>query len=341
MRKRLVLFLVSIFTFSALLVGCGKGSDSAQSDSGDKSGEGSEVNLTKRPITLVVPWSAGGITDATARILAEEAVNYLPEGAEIVVENRPGASGSIGATEIASANPDGYNLLISPLVPITEGPHFGETSYGYKDFTPITQVLSTPTVFAVNADSDIKSYEEWIKYVKDNPGEFSYGSPGAGTLDHIAMEAIALEHNLKIEHVPYKGNAPMISDLLGGHVDGGHMQIPDLIPHVKEDKVNVLWNTGSKGFPYMPEDIPTIRDKGIDLNMDAITAIVGPANLPEDIRGALNEAFKKAIESETFKEKMNKSNLAPSYAGPEKLKEIIEKRYETSGKIIEEAGLAE
>lgn len=340
MAKKIISLLVLIITLFGLLVGCGQESDTTEGNA-DKGGNESKVDLTKRPIKLIVPWSAGGMTDATARIIAEEAVNYLAEGANIVVENRPGASGSIGATEVANSNPDGYNLLISPLVPITEGPHFGQTSYDYTDFAPVTQVLSTPTVFAVNADSDIKSYEDWVEYVKNNPGEFSYGSPGAGTLDHIAMEAIALENNLKIEHVPYKGNAPMISDLLGGHVDGGHMQIPDLVSHVEEGNVRVLWSSGSNGFPYMPEGVPSIADKKIDLEMDAITAIVGPADLPDNVRDVLDKAFKKAIDSKEFKERMKKVNLDPSYAGPGELKKTIETRYKSSGEIIKESGLAD
>lgn len=298
-----------------------------------------ELDYSNQSLKIIVPWESGGLTDATARLLSEEVVEYLPEESKVVVENRPGASGGLGSTEVANAKPDGHTISISPLVPVTEGPHFGQVSYEYTDFEPIAQLLSTPTVFAVSADSDIETYDDFIEYAKENPNDFSYGSPGAGTLDHIVMEEVASENGISIDHVPYEGTAPMISDILGGHVDGGHMQIPDLVPHIKDGTIRILWNSGSEGYPHMPEDTPTISELGIDMEMDAKTSIVGPVDLPEEMRDELAKAFEQAMQSDEFQEKMENANFVPEFEGPEKLQETIEERYKLSGEIIEDAGI--
>ncbi|WP_169792848.1 Bug family tripartite tricarboxylate transporter substrate binding protein [Lentibacillus amyloliquefaciens] len=331
-----MLIVFSLLVSVLLLAGCGNESK----DSGASSEE-EAVDFSKKPIKLIVPWSAGGITDVTARLLAEEAVNHLPEGAEVVVENRPGGTGTIGAAEVANAEADGFTLLISPLVPVTESPSIRQTPYEYDDFDPVLQVLSTPTAFAVGTSNDIATYEDFVQYAKDNPGEFKYATGGVGTLDHIVMEAIALKENIDIKHVPYEGAAPIINDILGGHIDGGHLQIPGLLPYVEEGDVRIAWNSGSEGFAYMPKDTPTLEGK-LDLpEMDAKTSIVGPKGIPEETLNIIVDAFKKTMDSEKFKEKMENANLEPAFAGPEELGETIETRYQTSKKIIEESGIAE
>lgn len=316
-----------------VLAGC-----SSEKEAGDTA----NADFSKSPIKLIVPWSAGGITDVTARLLAEEAVKYLPEGTDIVVENRPGGSGTIGATEVANSKPDGHTLLISPLVPVTESPSFTTTPYEYTDFQPVVQVLSTPTVFAIKKDSNMKTYDDFVKYAKENPGKFTYATGGAGTLDHIVMEGIALKEGIKIEHIPYEGAAPVVNDILGGHIDGGHLQVPGLLPYVKEGDVTILWNSGGDEYSFMPEGTPSLSEEDLDLPiMDAKTSIVGPKEMPEETLDMLVDAFKQAMENEKFIDKMNNANLEPAFLGPDELAEIIENRYTTSKKIIEESGMAE
>lgn len=322
-----------VIVLAFVLVGC-SGNDSSSNTEEDVA-----VDYSKNPLKIIVPWASGGLTDATARLLSEEVVDYLPEGSKIVVENRPGASGGIGSTEVANAKPDGHTVLLSPLVPIIEIPQFGQVTYDYKDFDPIIQLLSTPLVFAVNADSEIKTYEEFVEYSKENPSGFSYGSPGAGTLEHITMEKVSAENDISIEHVPYEGTAPMISDILGGHVDGGLMQIPDLVPHLKEGTIRLLWNSGSEGFPHLPEDTPTLKDLGIDITMNGQTSILAPDETPDEIKEMLEDAFKQALESEKFIEKMENANFEPSYESSADLEKIIEERYELNSGIIEDLGI--
>ncbi|MDX5475014.1 MAG: tripartite tricarboxylate transporter substrate binding protein [Bacillaceae bacterium] len=321
-------FKLFILAISLLLVAaCSSGNTSSQDVS----------EFPTRDLEIIVPYAAGGTTDTAARALASVVGEYLPKKANVNVVNKAGGGGVIGSMDIYNAKADGYKIGMNTIGPMTIKPHTDNTAYSYDTFEPIMQVVATPNVLLVQIDAPWNTYEEWFEYVKANPGKFTYSTTGAGLTQHITMESFSNETGVELTHVPYDGGAPAIAALLGGHVQGSVVQTLEALPHVQSGSVKALINTGSEiadGF----EDVPLLKEKGVNVASDVWTGLVAPQDTPKEIVAILHEAFKKALEDERVIETFAKLGVPTKYASPEEFAEIIKRDYEINGEVLKATG---
>lgn len=260
-----------------------------------------------KPITLVVGYPAGGSTDLTGRAVGDALAKQL--GVPVVVENLGGAGGAIGAQKVANAAPDGYTLLvgannevaISRLVTKT-------TKYELKDFTPIGLIASQPMVLVASPSAGVKNLDEFIAKVKAAPGQTSYGSSGVGTGLHLAGEMVKQRAGLFMTHIPYRGVAPLTTDLVGNNLEFGVFVLSSGLPHIKSGKVVALGTTEARRSAFTP-DIPALGEHAALQGIDIGTwfALLGPAKLPEAVRARLKTALNAVLNSAEFRSKMEAS----------------------------------
>ena len=257
-----------------------------------------------KPVTLVVPFPPGGSTDVIARAIGPKLHEKL--GGVFVVENKPGAGGAIGAAAVKRAAPDGYTILVSSLGPYVIGPHLIKNG-GYdplKDFDYITVAVQAPNVLAVPANSPHKSVADVIAYEKANPGKMTFASAGNGTSDHLTAELFWQQTGTTGVHVPYKGGAPAMSDLLGGQVDATFMNINTGITNIKAGKLRALAITSTKRSPLLP-DVPTMEEAGVkNFAVYSWQAVAAPKGLPPDIKAKLHSAIVEALNDPQVKPKL-------------------------------------
>jgi tripartite-type tricarboxylate transporter receptor subunit TctC len=249
-----------------------------------------------RPIKVVVPFPAGGPTDGTARIISDRLGAVL--GQTIVVENRGGgAGGSIGAKFVATSDPDGYTVLLTPGGSLTTGPAV-HTNIGYdpvKAFVPVAQVIDTPQVVVVHQDVPVKTMAELVAYAKANPGKLTWGSQGFGTAPHLLAELFKLDAGVNILHVPYRGTAPMLAAIVAGEVQMAADPMPTVLPHIQSGKLRALAVTNARRSPKLP-DIPTVIEAGFPkLEATFWLGVVAPAGTPPAIVNKLNAAFRESL----------------------------------------------
>jgi tripartite-type tricarboxylate transporter receptor subunit TctC len=248
-----------------------------------------------KPVTLVVPFPPGGSTDLIARTLSAKLAEKIG-GATFVVDNRAGATGTIGASQVAHAPADGYTLLVSSLGPFVIAPHLIKVNYdALKDLDPITVVVQAPNVLVVPAASARKSITEVISYLKANPEKMSFASSGNGSSDHLTAELFWQQTGTTGIHVPYKGGGPVMTDLLGNQVESSFMNINTALPQIKAGKLRALAITSAKRSPLLP-DVPTLEESGVkEVNVNSWQAVAAPKGLPVDIKKRLLEAIVSTI----------------------------------------------
>ena len=248
-----------------------------------------------KPVTLVVPFPPGGSTDLIARTLSAKLAEKIG-GATFVVDNRAGATGTIGASQVAHAPADGYTLLVSSLGPFVIAPHLIKVNYdALKDLDPITVVVQAPNVLVVPAASARKSITEVISYLKANPEKMSFASSGNGSSDHLTAELFWQQTGTTGIHVPYKGGGPVMTDLLGSQVESSFMNINTALPQIKAGKLRALAITSAKRSPLLP-DVPTLEESGVkEVNVNSWQAVAAPKGLPVDIKKRLLEAIVSTI----------------------------------------------
>lgn len=257
-----------------------------------------------KPVTLVVPFPPGGSTDLIARTLAPKLQEKL--GGTFIVDNKAGATGTIGAGGVARAAPDGHTLLVSSLGPYVIAPHLlAKVPYdALKDFDYITVAVQAPNVLVVPANSPHKSMAEVIAYVKANPDRMTFASSGNGSSDHLTAELFWLQTGTSGIHVPYKGGGPVMTDLLGGQVDASFMNINTAMPQIKADKLRPLAITSAKRSLLLP-NVPTLEELGIkDANVQSWQAIAAPHGLPADIKSKLHAAILAGLNDPQVKSKL-------------------------------------
>jgi tripartite-type tricarboxylate transporter receptor subunit TctC len=257
-----------------------------------------------KPVTLLVPFPPGGSTDMIARTIQPKLQEKF--GGTFIVENKGGAGGTIGAAQVKRAAPDGYTILVSSLGPFVIGPHLIKGA-GYdptKDFDYITVAVQAPNVLAVPANSPHKSLADVMKFLKANPDKMTFASAGNGTSDHLTAELFWQETNTKGVHVPYKGGAPAMSDLLGGQVDASFMNINTGLPNIKAGKLRALAITSTKRSPLLP-DVPTMDELGFKgVTVYSWQAVAAPKGLPADIRARLHETIVATLNDPANKPKL-------------------------------------
>lgn len=269
-------------------------------------------NYPNRPIKMIVPFPAGGPTDFMARLIADRLSAAL--GQTIVVENRGGGGGgSVGAKAVATADPDGYTLLLTPPGPLSIAPAvYRKLDYDpVKDFVPIALLIATPLVLTVNPALPVHSLPELVAYARTHPGQISLGTQGYGTAPHLLGELLKLEAGIDIVHVPYRGTAPAITDLISSHVDLMFTEMASAIELHKSGRAHILAVSAHDRSPLLP-DIPTVIEAGVpDFISDTWNAISAPPRTSPAIVAKLNAAIVEVLKMPDVQEKLKKINTSP------------------------------
>lgn len=249
-----------------------------------------------KPITLVVPFPPGGSTDLIARTLSGKMAEKLGGGATVLVDNKAGATGTIGASAVVRAPADGYTLLVASLGPFVIAPHLIKVNYdALKDLDPITIVAQAPNVLVVPAASERKSLADVIAFCKTNPDKMSFASSGNGSSDHLTAELFWQQTGTTGVHVPYKGGGPVMNDLLGNQVDSSFMNINTAMPQIKAGKLRALAITSAKRSALLP-DVPTLEEGGVkEANVYSWQAVAAPRGLPADVKKRIFDSIVASI----------------------------------------------
>ncbi|MDI1271627.1 MAG: tripartite tricarboxylate transporter substrate binding protein [Polaromonas sp.] len=265
-----------------------------------------------KPITIVVAYPPGGSTDLNGRTLGAELSRKL--GVPVIIDNVGGAGGAIGAQKVANAAPDGYTLLVgaSNEIAITRLVS-SAVKYDVKDFTPIGLIATQPMVLVASQKSGVKTVDQFMSLVRQNPGKYSFGSSGVGTALHLAGEMVKDQGGLFMTHIPYRGVAPLANDLLGNNIDFGVFVLSSGLPHIRSGKVVALGTTEARRSP-MTADIPALAEtprlKGIDINI--WFALMGPARLPEPVVAKLKKALNDSLQTAELRKKLEDSGSTVS-----------------------------
>lgn len=297
-------------------------------------------DFPSRTIKIVVPAAAGGPTYITAQMLAEKMQVSL--GQPVIVEPKPGAGNNLGAEFVAKSAADGYTLLFA-----TTGTHaINQTLFKklpfdpIKDFEPVSLVVQYPLMLVVALDLPVKSVKELIDYAKKNPGKLNRASGGMGTSMHLSGELFVKQANIEAPHIPYKGSAPALNDLMGGHVQLMFDSMITTMPLVEGEKLRALAVTGKKRSPLLP-NVPTIAESGLpDYEATGWTGIVVPAGTPRDVVMKLNRSIVEAIKSPAVQEAFRKQAADPVGSSPEEFTAFIRKETDKWGATIRAAGIS-
>lgn len=255
-----------------------------------------------KPVTLIVPFAAGGGTDAVARELSSALGEKL--GVPVIVENKGGGGGMIGAQTVQRARKDGHTLLLATSTLLTGAAGQRKLPYDVlKDFTPITLFAQAPLLVVVNKDAGLGSIADLVARARAKPGSIDFASSGIGSILHLAGEQFAQAAGVKMVHVPYQGSGPALVDLLAGHVQVFVMTPPLAVGHIKGGSVKLLASTGAKRSPTFP-DVPTVRETGIDFEAGTWWGVIGPADLPADVVALLDKAVKAAAATDRVRQRL-------------------------------------
>lgn len=262
-------------------------------------------NFPTRPIELVVPFAAGGGTDAMARAMSDASRTHLPQA--VVVLNKPGATGAIGLTEVANAKPDGYKLALI-TVEMVIIPHLNLTKTTYESFTPIIQLNADPSAITVPANSPYNTVEEFLAAARAKPESLQVGNAGTGSIWHLAATALEDKTGAKFNHIPFNGANPAVLALLGGHIDAVTVSPAEVIQYVKAGKLKTLAVMADQRVPGF-ENVPTLKERNIDLSIGTWRGIAAPKGTPQPVLDKLGQAFRAAAGEESLKRFMNEQNL--------------------------------
>lgn len=289
-----------------------------------------------KPIRYICPWPAGGSTDAVIRSIAESAAKTL--GQQIVVDNKPGAGGMLGANELVNAKPDGYTVSQLPHG-VFRIPHMQKTLFDpLKDFTWIACLTGYTFGLVVPADSPIRSIAELVAYAKANPEKFTYGSTGIGTSPHLAVEEFAQRAGIRLTHVPFKGNADNMQAILGGHTMAAS-DATGWAPHVASGKLRLLATYGSKRTKRWP-DTPTLDELGYKTVSDSPFGVCGPKGMDPAVTRALHDAFRKTLDDPAVLATFDKFDQTVIYMGTDEYTRWARETYVAEKATIERLGMA-
>ncbi|WP_428852704.1 Bug family tripartite tricarboxylate transporter substrate binding protein [Imbroritus primus] len=291
-----------------------------------------------KPVTIIVPFSAGGTTDILARIVGVKLGETL--GETVIIDNRPGAGGNIGAAMVAKAKPDGYTLLMG-----TVGTHaINQTLYPklnfdpIKDFAPLTRVANLPNLLVVHPSVPAKNVQELIAYAKANPGKLNFGSSGNGSSIHLSGELFKNMTGIDMQHVPYKGSAPAVTDLLGGQISMMFDNMPSAIQHVKSGKLRPLAVTTAKRSPALP-NVPTIAESGVKgYEATSWFGLLAPAGTPPAIINRLNADLVKILAMPDVKKQMAEQGAEAYSETPAAFAGFIKSETAKWAKVVKASG---
>ncbi len=289
-----------------------------------------------RPIRYICPWPAGGSTDAVIRAIAESAGKTL--GQQIIVDNKPGAGGMLGANELVNAKPDGYTLSQLPHG-VFRIPHMQKTTFDtLNDFTWIACLTGYTFGLVVPAEGPIKSVADLVAYAKANPGKFTYGSTGTGTSPHLAVEEFAQRAGITLNHIPFKGNADNMQAILGGHTMAAS-DATGWAPHVASGKLRLIATYGSKRTKRWPE-VPTLNELGYKTVSDSPFGVCGPKGMDPALTRTLHDAFRKTLEDPAVLAMFDKFDQTIIYMGTEQYTKWARETFQAEKATIERLGMA-
>jgi len=268
-----------------------------------------------RPLTILVPFVAGGPSDIIARVIAAR----MQLGQSVVAENRPGANGAVAAQLLARAQPDGYTFLVGSIGVFAINKALRGAALGYdpESFTPITLAVTTPNVLVVNPASPARDVASFVAWLKANPGRFGYSTSGVGASDHLTMELFKQRTGTDITHIPYQGGAAATTDLIAGNVHATFQNMPTIHAHVMAGRLRALAVTAPARHPQMP-DVPTMAEQGFaDFNVTSWQAMMGPANLPAAIRDRVAAEARKALRDVEATERLTRMGFDVVASDPE------------------------
>ncbi|HET8746105.1 MAG TPA: tripartite tricarboxylate transporter substrate binding protein [Ramlibacter sp.] len=301
-------------------------------------GAAAQAAFPTKPITIVVPFAAGGTTDILARVIGQALHKEL--GQPVIVDNRAGAGGNIGGALAAKAAPDGYTLFMG-----TVGTHaINQSLYKkmpfdpIKDFAPLTRVAMVPNLLVAHPSKPYKNVKELIAYAKANPGRVNFGSSGSGSSIHLSGELFNALAKVDMVHVPYKGSAPAVSDLIGGQIDIMFDNMPSAIQHVRAGKLVPLAVTTAKRSPELP-NVPTIAEAGVPgYEATSWFGMLAPAATPAPIVAKLNDALVKVLAQPDVKKKLAEQGAEPYSEKPEQFAAFIRAETAKWSKVVKESG---
>jgi len=291
-----------------------------------------------KPIRLIVPFPPGAGTDTVARFVAQKLGDAMK--ATIVVDNKTGAGGAIGAVEAARAEPDGYTLLFvaGPFTTVAAAAK-NPTYDPVRQYAPVAAIATTPLVFVVNPNVNASTMREFIALARKEPGKLNYGSAGPGSINHLALELLKARTGTNIVHVPYKGIAPATVDLMSGEIQAMTGTVSATLPYIADKRVKALAVTGARRAPTLP-DLPTWQEQGVpDADVVNYWGIVAPVGTPAAIVARLNAEVQRMLALPEVRERLAKEGAEPMPGPPERLGTLIQSDLTGWRKLIAEAGL--
>ena len=296
-----------------------------------------QANWPTQTIKIIVPFPAGGASDQIGRIAAKAIGDELK--VSVVVDNRSGANGSVGATALAKAPADGYTLMVASIgVFAINAGLYNKLPYDpLKDFAPISVMVSTPNVLVVPANSQFKNGRELVDYMKKNPGRLSYASSGAGSSDHLTAELLKKTVGGFAVHIPYRGGAPAMQDIMAGQADFMFSNLGPAAPFIKSGKMRALMLTAAKPAPLLPE-VPTATSMGVPLEVTSWQAIAAPAGTPPAIVQRLNQIVVKAMNTQDVRDRMASQGFDVVANTPEQFSDFLKKEVARWKIAVKESG---
>jgi len=291
-----------------------------------------------KPITLIVPWAAGGSTDILARTLSEQLTKSL--GQPVIVDNRPGASGNIGSAMVARAKPDGYTLLIGSMSTHAMNPALMSNMpfKGVDDFTPLGLLAYVTNTMVVNAAVPVHNVKELIAYAKANPGKVAYASAGPGSTNHLSAVLFEKMAGVQLLHVPYKGGAPAVVDTVAGQTQLLFSAGTQTLTHVKSGKLRLLAVTEAKRSALLP-NVPTVGETVPGYELSVWYGAFGPKNMPPELVTRLNHEINRAMSLPEVKAKMEAMGVETATSTPQEFGKILRRDADRYGKLIRELGI--
>ncbi|MGM9490757.1 tripartite tricarboxylate transporter substrate binding protein [Ideonella sp. YS5] len=289
-----------------------------------------------KPITLIVPFPAGGTTDVLARALADKLQQSL--GQPVIVESKPGAGATLGADYVAKSKADGYTLLVGAVHHTIASSVYKKLAYDFqKDFAPVTTIALVPNVLVVNAANPAKTVAELVAQAKAQPGKLNYGSNGNGTAQHLIGTQFENLTGTDLVHIPYKGSGPLVTDLLGNQVTMSFDTVTPVLQHIKSGKLRALAVTTGKRATALP-DVPTLEEAGVKgLNIGTWFGVLAPVATPKDIVARLNAEMVKVIQSPDFKKRMDEIGAEPIGNTSEQMAAQIHGETEKFARLVKDA----
>ncbi len=290
-----------------------------------------------RPVTIIVPFAAGGNTDGFGRMAAQHLSEAL--GKTFIVENKPGAGGAIAAEYVAKSKPDGYTLFVAALPVMAVVPAIQKVRYdSLKDFAPISNIGTNPFALVVNKDLPIHSVKDFVEYVRTRKGELSYSSAGVGSLNHLSMALFLKQAGIEMVHVPYKGNAPALADVVAGHVQAMFSNLSDALPQAKSGTVRMI-AVSSAERSILAKEIPTVAESGYP-KYQVLTwnGIMAPAGTPKAIVDKIAVELAKAVKEPKFREQLINYGADPLGDTPAEYRAMLEKDIPIWSEAVDVAG---